>query len=160
MRPDVDTARQRWRESQGGLNPTRLVFIDETGTTTNMVRVRGRSERRERLISAIPHVHRKSTTFVAGLRQNALTAPFVIDCSAAICIGSPSFIRRPTPDAALPMAGARGRSTVSEIRISRWAVRRSDGTHRHQARRRPAPTIRVFEIKEALAVGGFWYCRT
>jgi hypothetical protein len=31
--------------------------------------------------------------------------------------------RRPTPDAALPVAGARGRSTVSEIRISRWAVR-------------------------------------
>jgi hypothetical protein len=25
---------------------------------------------------------------------------------------------------------------------------------------RPAPSIRVFEIKEALAVGGFWYCRT
>jgi hypothetical protein len=64
------------------------------------------------------------------------------------------------PDAALPMASARGRSTVSEIRVSRWAVRRSDGTHRHQARWRPAPSIRVFEIKEALAVGDFWYCRT
>jgi len=41
--------------------------------------------------------------------------------------------RKIAMDAALPMAGARGRSTVSEIRISRWAVRRSDGTHRHQA---------------------------
>ncbi|HZC96420.1 MAG TPA: hypothetical protein VE267_09905 [Bradyrhizobium sp.] len=28
------------------------------------------------------------------------------------------------------------------------------------ARWHPAPSIRVFEIKEALAVGGFWNCRT
>jgi hypothetical protein len=78
MRPDVDAARQWWRQSQSGLNPTRLVFIDETGTTTNMARVRGRSQRGKRLVSAIPHGHWKSTTFVAGLRQHGLTAPFVI----------------------------------------------------------------------------------
>ena len=79
MRPDVDTARQRWRESQGGLNPTRLVFIDETGTTTNMARRRGREHRGARLVAAIPHGHWKITTFVAGLRQDGLSAPFVID---------------------------------------------------------------------------------
>ena len=72
-------ARLQWRASQGGLDPARLVFIDETGTTTNMARVRGRRERGERLVSAIPHGHWKITTFVAGLRHDGLTAPFVID---------------------------------------------------------------------------------
>jgi len=79
MRPDVDAARQRWRAGQGGLDPARLVFIDETGTTTTMAQMRGRSERGERLISAIPHGHWKITTFVAGLHHDGLTAPFVID---------------------------------------------------------------------------------
>ncbi len=39
----------------------------------------GRSQRGARLVSAIPHGHWKTTTFVAGLRQDNLTAPFVID---------------------------------------------------------------------------------
>ena len=78
-RPDVAAARQQWRQGQSGLDPARLVFIDETGTTTNLARTRGRSERGERLVGAIPHGHWKLTTFVAGLRQDGLTAPFVID---------------------------------------------------------------------------------
>lgn len=72
-------ARAAWRRSQGGLDPTRLVFIDETGTTTNMARMRGRGERGARLVGAIPHGHWKTTTFVAGLRHDGITAPLVID---------------------------------------------------------------------------------
>ena len=72
-------ARQQWRQGQSGLDPARLIFIDETGTATNMARTRGRSQRGARLVSAIPHGHWKITTFVAGLRQDGLTAPFVID---------------------------------------------------------------------------------
>jgi transposase len=75
----VTAARQQWRAGQTGLDPARLVFIDETGTTTNMARARGRSERGARLVSAVPHGHWKITTFVAGLRQDGVTAPFVID---------------------------------------------------------------------------------
>lgn len=56
-----------------------MVFIDETGTSTNMARLRGRAPRGERLITKVPHGHWKTTTFVAGLRTNALTAPCVID---------------------------------------------------------------------------------
>ena len=44
-----------------------------------MVRLRGRAPRGERLVSKVPHGHWKTTTFVAGLRTNALTAPRVID---------------------------------------------------------------------------------
>jgi hypothetical protein len=59
--------------------PDRLVFIDETGTSTKMARLRGRAPRGERLVGKIPHGHWKTTTFVAGLRSTALTAPCVID---------------------------------------------------------------------------------
>jgi transposase len=78
-RPDVAAARTAWTENQPKLDPKCLVFIDETGTSTNMVRLRGRAPRGERLVSKVPHGHWKTTTFVAGLRTNALTAPCVID---------------------------------------------------------------------------------
>ena len=72
-------ARERWRQDQPSLDPARLVFIDETGTSTNMARSRGRSPRGRRVVGRVPHGHWKITTFVAGLRQRAITAPFVID---------------------------------------------------------------------------------
>jgi len=53
------------------LDPTRLVFLDETWTSTNMARIRGRSPRGERLRSPVPHGHWKTTTFVAGLRLSS-----------------------------------------------------------------------------------------
>jgi transposase len=56
-----------------------LVFIDETFTKTNMTRLRGRSKRGKRLIDKAPHGHWKTSTFIAALRHNRLTAPFTID---------------------------------------------------------------------------------
>lgn len=72
-------ARQDWAAAQKWLDPDRLVFIDETGTSTNMARLRGRCLKGERLVGKVPHGHWKITTFVAGLRRDAITAPFVID---------------------------------------------------------------------------------
>ncbi len=73
-------ARQRWRRRQGGFDPARLIFIDETWAKTNMARAYGRCRRGTRLIGRVPHGHWKTTTFVAGLRRDGITAPFVIDC--------------------------------------------------------------------------------
>jgi transposase len=61
------------------LEPHRLVFLDETGTTTKMTRLRGRCLKGQRLRSKAPFGHWKTQTFIAGLRCDALTAPFVID---------------------------------------------------------------------------------
>ncbi len=55
------------------------MFIDETWASTNMARTHGRAPRGERLRVGIPHGHWKTTTFVAGLRQNGIVAPFVLD---------------------------------------------------------------------------------
>lgn len=78
-RPDVARARRRWMREQGMFDPARLVFIDETSTSTNMVRLRGRCPRGERLIGRVPQGHWKTITFVAGLRHNKMVAPFVLD---------------------------------------------------------------------------------
>jgi transposase len=57
----------------------RLVFIDETGTSTKMTRQRGRAPKGKRLKALVPFGHWKTETFIAGLRLDGLTAPFVID---------------------------------------------------------------------------------
>ena len=78
-RPDVAAARRRWRRDQATLDPTKLVFIDETWAKTNMARLYGRCAKGQRLVCPVPHGHWKTTTFIAGLRHNAITAPLVID---------------------------------------------------------------------------------
>jgi transposase len=61
------------------LDVRRLVFIDETWATTNMTRRYGRSRRGQRLVAKVPHGHWKTTTFMAALRIDGVTAPTVID---------------------------------------------------------------------------------
>ncbi len=57
----------------------RLVFIDETSLNTKMVKTSGWSPVGERLIDHAPFGHWNTQTFIAGLRQDGLTAPWVID---------------------------------------------------------------------------------
>jgi transposase len=78
-RPDVAEARQRWKAKQPRLDAKRLVFVDETGTSTKMVRTHGRCRRGLRLIGKAPWGHWKTTTFTAGLRCDGLVAPWVLD---------------------------------------------------------------------------------
>jgi transposase len=61
------------------MDPARFVFLDETGTATNMARRYGRSLSEGRLVAAVPHGHWRTTTFVAGLRQTGIVAPLVLD---------------------------------------------------------------------------------
>ena len=72
-------AREAWFEAQPELDPEHLIFVDETGLSTRMARLRGRCARGKRLRSGIPHGHWKVTTFVAGLRLSGLSAPMVLD---------------------------------------------------------------------------------
>lgn len=75
----MKAAREAWFTGQPHLDPKRLVFIDETGTSTKMARLRGRSPRGERCRAAIPHGHWKTTTFVGALRLSGMTAPMTLD---------------------------------------------------------------------------------
>ena len=71
--------RAAWKASQPGIDIHRLVFIDETGASTKMARLYGRSPYGQRCVAALPHGHWKTTTFVGALRANGMTAPMVLD---------------------------------------------------------------------------------
>ena len=64
--------------SSQDFDPKRLVFIDETWAKTNMTRTHGWSKRGPRLIAKAPGFW-KTTTFLAALRRNEVTAPLVLD---------------------------------------------------------------------------------
>jgi transposase len=72
-------ARAEWKKNQPALDPTKLVFIDETGAATNMARRYGRCLKGRRLLCKEPWGHWKTTTFTAALRHSGLTAPMVLD---------------------------------------------------------------------------------
>ncbi len=57
----------------------KLVFIDETWTSTSMTRRYGRAPRGKRCLDSAPHGHWETTTFVGALRRRRLTAPMVTD---------------------------------------------------------------------------------
>ena len=71
--------REAWFAAQPDPDPERLVFIDETGASTKMARLRGRALRGERCRAAVPHGHWKTTTFTGALRLHGMTAPMILD---------------------------------------------------------------------------------
>ncbi len=79
-RADVAEARRSritGRQARMRDQPARLVFV--TAVTTKMVRLRGRSRRGTRLPGAAPFGHWHTQTFIAGLRCDGLSAPWVVD---------------------------------------------------------------------------------
>lgn len=72
-------AREVWREHQAELNPQKLIFIDESGLSTKMARLRGWAPRGQRCRAPIPHGHWKTVTFVGGLTLDGFVAPMLLD---------------------------------------------------------------------------------
>jgi transposase len=83
-RPDVKERRDAWPGTLTTLcggDFSRVSFLDETGTLTNLVRTYGRSDRGARCPGAAPQGHWKVVTAVAAVRlTDGLVAPFTIDC--------------------------------------------------------------------------------
>ena len=67
------------RRRQPKLDPRRLVFLDETGVASNITRLCGRAPRGQRLVHKVPHGNWKTTTFIAALRHDRVSAPFVLE---------------------------------------------------------------------------------
>jgi transposase len=78
-RPVIARKRERWKLLQAKLDSKRLVFIDETWVKTNMVRLRGRAPRGQRLNEKVPHGHWQTMTFIGALRSDRIDAPCVLD---------------------------------------------------------------------------------
>ena len=71
--------RAAWKVFAAGVDPRRLIFLDETFGATAMTRLYGRGPAGERVIGSVPHGHWKTTTFVAAFRLDGLFAPMVVD---------------------------------------------------------------------------------
>jgi transposase len=78
-RPDVARRRAQWIKYRGRVDASRLVFIDETWTKTNMAPLRGWAPRGRRLIAKVPHRQWNTTTFLAALRYDRIEAPWLLE---------------------------------------------------------------------------------
>src|SRR3546814_14349680 len=75
----------------------RLIFLDETGVTTHMIRRYGRAPRGQRVRGYAPAGHWKITTFIAGLAPDGIIAPFVVDQPMNRAIFTPYVRQYPAP---------------------------------------------------------------
>jgi len=75
----VKRRREQWKAWSIGIDPRRLVFIDETWTKTNMTRRRGRALRGQRLVEKVPHGHWNTTTLIAALDRSGVRCSMVLD---------------------------------------------------------------------------------
>src|SRR5262249_23958513 len=72
-RPDVQERRQEFCEELAGVDPRRLVFVDECGANTAMTRTHGRAPVGERVYTNTPG-HWDSITLTCGMRLSGVTA--------------------------------------------------------------------------------------
>src|SRR4051795_8140634 len=72
-RPDVQERRQGFREGLAGVDPRRLVFVDECGANTAMTRTYGRAPVGQRVYTNTPG-HWESITLIGGMRLSGVTA--------------------------------------------------------------------------------------
>ena len=124
-RPDVARRRAQWLRYRRRIDISRLVFIDETWTKTNMAPLRVWARRGQRLKAKVPHRRWKTMTFLAALRHDRLEAPWLIDG---------------------PINGERFRLYVEKMLLP--TLRRSDivvmdnlGSHRGKALRRAIRSV-------------------
>ena len=78
-RPKIARRREQWKKYQERLDPTRLVFIDETWAKTNLTPIRGWSRRGDKLLAKAPFGKWRTLTFLAALRHDRIDAPCVLD---------------------------------------------------------------------------------
>ena len=61
------------------LDPSKLVFIDESGAKTNMTRLYGRCQKSSRLHASAPCCRWTSTTMISSIRSDGSTACMTIE---------------------------------------------------------------------------------
>jgi transposase len=74
--PEVQQKRRDFLEEVAGVDPQRLVFVDQSGANTSMTRTHGRAPVGERVHGAVPG-HWDSVTLICGLRLSGVSAPVV-----------------------------------------------------------------------------------
>jgi len=78
-REDVKQKRKEWEDFQKSVDPTRLVFIDESGINTGMTRLYGRAHKHQRVTDYVPDVRFARTTVLSSVRIDGTIVPCVFD---------------------------------------------------------------------------------
>src|SRR3954453_14687768 len=73
--PRVQERRREFREELAGIDPRRLIFVDECGANTAMTRRYGRAPAGQRAYASVPG-RWESVTLTCGLRLSGVTAAF------------------------------------------------------------------------------------
>jgi transposase len=74
-----ETARAEWRDQMGGVDPARLVFVDECGTHTSMTRRRSRAARGMRARGVVPRNRGPVTTLIAGVSLTGMSPAMTVE---------------------------------------------------------------------------------
>jgi transposase len=77
--PENRQRREAWREAVSRIDPQRLVFLDESGMTTEMTRRYGRAGRGERVREGTPAGHWRTLTLLGAMSCDGLVATMTIE---------------------------------------------------------------------------------
>jgi transposase len=109
----VAQAREAWRagaQGVGGISPERLVFLDECGALTNMVRLHGRSPRGTRACGSVPCGRWERLTVLGALGHGGIVGAMSVEAATSGAVFHAYLdqvllpaLRRSRPDAVLVM---------------------------------------------------------
>ena len=80
--PAARFARSVWRQEISQIDPSRLIFLDESGVTTEMTRRYGRARRGERVGEGTPCGHWRTLTVLGAIRASGWAATMTIESAA------------------------------------------------------------------------------
>jgi transposase len=109
----VAQAREAWRtgaQGVGGVSPERLVFLDECGALTNMVRLHGRSPRGTRACGSVPCGRWERLTVLGALGHGGIVGAMSVEAATSGAVFHAYLdqvllpaLRRSRPEAVLVM---------------------------------------------------------
>lgn len=82
-------AREAWwsdPDGVGGIDPARLVFLDECGVLTNMVRLHGRSPRGTRACTSAPFGHWTRLTVLGALGAQGIVGAMGVEAATSAAV--------------------------------------------------------------------------
>jgi transposase len=94
-------ARQEWREGAPGLDPRRLVFVDEFGVHTGMGRGRARSPRGRRAHGKAPRNRGANTTVITSLTLTGIREAMTVEGAADTAVFE-AYVRHSLAPTLLP----------------------------------------------------------
>jgi transposase len=79
-RADVAAARAAWHAEVGGgrIDPDRLIFLDESGLDTRLIRAYARAPRGQRAVGCVPGGHWRRLTILGALARDGLVAVMTV----------------------------------------------------------------------------------